>query len=312
MRAASILPVALLAAALLAPLAPATPAAGGAGGSPDDFRVTLRLEAPGGVRDQVAFGVSPTASAGYDAGLDKPEPPAPPIDTFVQAYVHHADAASPNLRKLNVSILPAADAVSWTLKLDVRGPGGTLRLLWDPVEARIAGAARNVTLTSDGQTLDLKSGGVLELTIPPGALSKSVTARLEPAALPVGSATNQTAGGAAGNATSAGTGSGTNATSSGVPGGNATNGTRSPTGNATAGGNATRGGATGNATRNDTAGSGPIRNATGGPLDASSRNDSTPIGRATTTPSGSRVPAPGVFLVVAAAVSLGLILRRRG
>lgn len=309
MRAASILPVALLAAALLAPFAPATPAAGGAGGGPDDFRVTLRLEAPGGARDQVAFGVSPTASAGYDAGLDKPEPPAPPIDTFVQAYVHHADAASPNLRKLNVSILPAADAVSWTLKLDVRGPGGQLRLLWDPAEASVVGAARNLTLTSDGQTLDLKSGGVLELTIPPGGLSKSVTARLAPIASTVGGATNGTAAGAAGNATNSTAG---NSTAGGLP----TNATGSAK-NATASGNATSGaqgnatGAGANATRNATGGAGSKTNSTGAPLGASSRNASTPIGRAAATPTGTRVPGPGALLVVGALVSVGLILRRR-
>ncbi|HWG91961.1 MAG TPA: hypothetical protein VNZ52_14010, partial [Candidatus Thermoplasmatota archaeon] len=76
--------VGFVAAAILLAALPAPPTAG----APSDsflppFLLTVLVEGPSGTRDTAAVGMAPGATAGYDRGLDRPQPPAPPAAPWV-------------------------------------------------------------------------------------------------------------------------------------------------------------------------------------------------------------------------------------
>lgn len=169
----------VLALAGLLPAVPATASEGAPAAAIPAFAAPFRVDAPDGLADFTVIGVDERATAGYDVGIDAPEPPPPPAGPWVQAYV--ADAGNGSVAKLHRSVLGRAAEATWIVRADVDGPAGTVRLSWSPSAFADVPTAFGVDARwGANQSLDARAAQEIVMTKPEGLASLLVEVRVAP------------------------------------------------------------------------------------------------------------------------------------
>lgn len=123
--------------------------------------------------DSVEIGTDINASDGFDEGIDRPEPPPPPGDSWLQAYATGRGPVAA-LNRLDKSISDPQTRSSWNLTFAAGATVAEAWLSWKGVEA--PGYA--VELVVGSQVVDLRAAGTKTIRFAAGVASVKVDAYL--------------------------------------------------------------------------------------------------------------------------------------
>jgi hypothetical protein len=84
----------------------------------------------GSAFDMVTFGIVENATDDFDPVFDEPQPPAPPVKTYVRAYFYYPNN-SVYLRELATSYIAPANLLNWPLRIECAGSSTNVTITWN-------------------------------------------------------------------------------------------------------------------------------------------------------------------------------------
>lgn len=152
-------------------------ASGCASGIPN-FSAYVSVGTTDGASDWAVFGVADGATNGFDLRVDEPEPPAPVGGAYAQAYFSYPENG-PGVDRLHASHVPAAESVSWPLRVDTRTDGGNATLYWDPALLGGIPSTFAVELLDGPVVVDMRAASAYTFVLPPGTSTHAFTVRIQ-------------------------------------------------------------------------------------------------------------------------------------
>jgi hypothetical protein len=135
------------------------------------WNVDLVLNCDVAAVNDVTFGISPDATAGYDGSpYDKAAPPPPPIYEYTDFYFYYT--GNVGQKKLLVSTINTNDTLEWPLTVRILKDGpwsGDVTITWNTADMANVPPIYTLTLTRGATTVDMRTTSYYTFTADIGA-----------------------------------------------------------------------------------------------------------------------------------------------
>ncbi|HWG90856.1 MAG TPA: NosD domain-containing protein [Candidatus Thermoplasmatota archaeon] len=145
------------------------------------FSTAFQVYGPEGRSDVAILGTAVNATAGFDTLYDAPEPPAPVNGSYVQAFFHYPGNEG-DTKHLHKSTVRTAASLSWPLRVNTSGSGGSVTLLWNKSDFQRVSGNGEAYLVDGSTEVDLRNRSSYTFAVGSGLQSRDFVVRVRTAA----------------------------------------------------------------------------------------------------------------------------------